>query len=68
MSGIVFLVSVLLLLVRGVLVVKLWRHRLRPDVPRTHRMTRSLGVNLSVPQFIWPRVSLAGVAVHIAVL
>ena len=66
-SGLVAAVAALLLLVRGTLVLRLWRHRLRPDLPRTHRMTRSLGVNLAMPQFGWPRISATGAAVHAAI-
>lgn len=68
LSTFVFFAALLLLAVRGVLVLRLWRHRLRPDLPRTHRMTRSLGVNLAMPKFTWARISASGVAVHIAVL
>src|SRR5262249_61731887 len=34
----------------------------------TQRMTRSLGVNLKIPQFAWPRLSLAGVALHVFIV
>ena len=61
-------VSLLLLALRGIAILLLWRHRLRPDLARTHRMTRSLGVNLTIPQFAWPRPSLAGFAVHACIL
>jgi hypothetical protein len=60
--------SFLLLVLRGILTWRLWRHRLRPDLARTQRMTRSLGVNLTIPQFAWPRPSLAGFAVHACIL
>ena len=61
-------VSLLLLALRGIAILLLWRHRLRPDLARTQRMTRSLGVNLTIPQFAWPRPSLAGFAVHAGIL
>src|SRR5262249_27154196 len=64
----IFFVSVLLLALRGIAVLLLWRHRLRPDLARTQRMTRSLGVNLTIPQFALPRPSLAGFAVHACIL
>jgi len=64
----IFFTSVLLLVLRGIAIVLLWRHRLRPDLARTQRMTRSLGVNLKVPQFAWPRPSLAGFAVQAGIL
>jgi hypothetical protein len=57
-------VSLVLLALRGIAILLLWRHRLRPDLVRTQRMTRSLGVNLTIPQFTWPRPSLAGFAAH----
>jgi hypothetical protein len=61
-------VSLVLLALRGIAILLLWRHRLRPDLVRTERMTRSLGVNLKIPQFAWPRPSLAGFAVHACIL
>jgi hypothetical protein len=48
--------------------VLLWRHRLRPELVHTQRMTRSLGVNLKIPQFAWPRLSLAGLALHVCIV
>jgi hypothetical protein len=60
--------SLVLLVLRGILIWLLWRHRLRPELARTQRMTRSLGVNLTVPQFVWPRLSLAGLAVHASIV
>ncbi len=60
--------SLLLLVLRGILILLLWRHRLRPELARTQRMTRSLGVNLTIPQFAWPRLSLAGLAVHAGIV
>jgi hypothetical protein len=60
--------SLVLLVLRGILIWLLWRHRLRPELARTQRMTRSLGVNLTVPQFVWPRLSLAGFAVHAGIV
>jgi len=56
--------SLLLLALRGIVILLLWRHRLKPELVRTQRMTRSLGVNLTMPQFAWPRLSLAGLAMH----
>jgi hypothetical protein len=64
----IFFVSVVLLALRGIAILLLWRHRLRPDLARTQRMTRSLGVNLKIPQFAWTRPSLAGFAVHAGIL
>jgi hypothetical protein len=61
-------VSLLLLVLRGILILLLWRHRLRPELARTQRMTRSLGVNLTIPQFAWPRLSLAGFALHACIV
>jgi hypothetical protein len=61
-------VSLLLLALRGILILLLWRHRLRPELARTQRMTRSLGVNLKIPQFVWPRLSLAGFALHACIV
>jgi hypothetical protein len=61
-------VSLLLLALRGIVILLLWRHRLRPELARTQRMTRSLGVNLTIPQFAWPRLSLAGFAVHACIV
>ena len=61
-------VSLLLLALRGIVILLLWRHRLRPDLARTQRMTQSLGVNLTIPQFAWPRPSLAGFAVHACIV
>ena len=61
-------VSLLLLALRGTAILLLWQHRLRPDLARTQRMTRSLGVNLTIPQFAWPHPSLAGFAVHACIL
>lgn len=61
-------VSLLLLALRGIVILLLWRHRLRPELARTQRMTRSLGVNLTIPQFAWPRLSLAGFAVHAGIV
>ncbi len=63
-----FFALVPLLLVRGILVLRLWLHRPARDLPRTHRMAGSLGANLAMPQFAWPRVSAAGVAVHVGTL
>ena len=60
--------SLPLLTLRGIAILLLWRHRLRLDLPRTQRMTRSLGVNLTIPQFAWPHPSLAGFAVHACIL
>jgi hypothetical protein len=60
--------SLPLLTLRGIAILLLWRHRLRPDLPRTQRMTRSLGVNLTIPQFAWPHPSLVGFAVHACIL
>jgi hypothetical protein len=31
-------------------------------------MTRSLGINLTIPQFAWPRLSLAGFALHTCIV
>jgi hypothetical protein len=62
------LVSIPLLTLRGIAILLLWRHRLRPDLPRTQRMTRSLGFNLTIPQFAWPHPSLVGFAVHACIL
>jgi hypothetical protein len=61
-------VSLVLLALRGIAILLLWRHRLRPELVRTQRMTRSLGVNLTIPQFVWPRLSLAGFAVHACIV
>jgi hypothetical protein len=61
-------VSLVLLVLRGIAILLLWRHRLRPDLARTQRMTRSLGFNLKIPQFAWPRPSLAGFAVHACIV
>lgn len=66
MSVSLLAISFLVLLVQSVLVVKLWRHRVHRDLPRTHRMTRSLGINLGLPRIAWPRLSAAGVAVQVA--
>jgi hypothetical protein len=63
-----FFISLVVLVLRGIAIVLLWRHRLKPDLARTERMTRSLGVNLKIPQFAWPRPSLAGFAVHACIL
>ena len=63
-----FFISLVALVMRGIAIVRLWRHRLKPDVDRTERMTRSLGVNLKIPQFAWPRPSLAGFTVHACIL
>ena len=65
---VVSFVSLLLLVLRGISILLLWRHRLGPGLARTQRMTRSLGVNLTIPQFAWPRLSLAGFAVHVCIL
>jgi hypothetical protein len=62
------LFSLLLIVLRGILIWLLWRHRLRPDLARTQRMTRSLGINLKIPQFAWPRPSLPGFTVHAGIL
>ena len=67
-AGMVACASLPLLTLRGIAILLLWRHRLRPDLPRTQRMTRSLGVNLTIPQFAWPHPSLAGFAVHACTL
>jgi hypothetical protein len=64
---IVLVPSLLLLTVRGIAVWRLWRHRLLPDLPRTHRMT-TLGINLAIPRFTWPHPSAAGIAVHACIL
>jgi hypothetical protein len=61
-------VSLVLLAVRGMAIVLLWRHRLRPELVHTQRMTRSLGVNLKIPQFAWPRLSLVGFALHVFIV
>jgi hypothetical protein len=61
-------VSLVLLALRGIAIVLLWRHRLRPELVHTQRMTRSLGVNLKIPQFAWPRLSLAGFALHVCIV
>jgi hypothetical protein len=63
-----FFISLVALVLRGIATVLLWRHRLKPDLARTERMTQSLGVNLKIPQFAWPRPSLAGFAVHASIL
>jgi hypothetical protein len=63
-----FFISLVALVPRGIAIWLLWRHRLKPDLARTERMTRSLGVNLKIPQFAWPRPSLAGFAVHACIL
>jgi len=63
-----FFISLVALALRGIAIVLLWRHRLKPDLARTERMTRSLGVNLKIPQFAWPRPSLAGFTVHACLL
>jgi len=63
-----FFISLVVLVLRGIAIVLLWRHRLKPNLARTERMTRSLGVNLKIPQFAWPRPSLAGFAVHACIL
>jgi hypothetical protein len=63
-----FSISLVALVLRGIAIVLLWRHRLKPDLARTERMTQSLGVNLKIPQFAWPRPSLAGFAVHACTL
>jgi hypothetical protein len=65
---VVSFVSLLLLALRGIAILLLWRHRLGPGLARTQRMTRSLGVNLTIPQFAWPRLSLAGLAVQACIL
>src|SRR5262249_22986471 len=41
---------------------------LRPDLPRTWHMTRSLGFNLALPRIAWRHLSPAGIAVHMAIL
>src|SRR5262245_23290889 len=61
-------VSLVLLALRGIAIVLLWQHRLSPELVHTHRMTRSLGVNLKIPQFAWPRFSLAGFALHACIV
>ena len=61
-------VSLVLLALRGIAIVLLWRHRLRPELAPTQRMTRSLGSNLKIPQFAWPRLSLAGFALHACIV
>src|SRR5215467_13562950 len=65
---IIFFVSLVLLALRGIAIVLLWRHRLRPELAHTQRMTRSLGSNLKIPQFAWPRISLAGFALHVCIV
>ncbi len=64
----ILVISLLLLIVQGVLALRLWRHRLRRDLPPTHQMTRSFGVNLAIPQFRIAIMSPAGVTVHLGVL
>jgi hypothetical protein len=53
LTTLVFIATAILLVVRGVTIILIWRHRLRPDLPRTTRMTRSLGVNLALPRIAW---------------
>ena len=60
--------SLLVFALRGILILLLWRHRLSPELARTQRMTRSLGVNLTIPRFAWSRLSLAGLAVHAGIV
>src|SRR5262245_54829951 len=63
-----FFISLVALGLRAIAIVLLWRHRLKPGLARTERMTRSLGVNLKIPQLAWPRPSLAGFTAHACIL
>ena len=65
---IVLALSLLLLTAQGVLAWRLWRHRLRPDLPPTRQITQSYGINLAFPQFRIPIMSPAGVTIHLGVL
>src|SRR5207302_1803682 len=67
-ATLVFFATAILLVVRGITITLIWQHRLRPDLPRTTRMTRSLGVNLALPRIAWRHLSPAGIAVHMAIL
>ena len=66
MCVLVLLPALVLLTVQGVLAWRLWRHRLRPDLAPTHRMTRSFGHSLAIRRFRMP--SPAGVAIHLGLL
>jgi len=66
MCVIVLLLALVFLTVQGRLAWRLWRHRLRPDLAPTHRMTRSFGHNLAIQRFRMP--SPAGVAIHLGLL
>jgi hypothetical protein len=68
LATLVFIATAILLVVRGITITLIWQHRLRPDLPRTWRMTRSLGVNLVLPRIVWRDLSPAGVAVYISIL
>jgi hypothetical protein len=63
MCVLVLLPALVLLTVQGVLAWRLWRHRLRPELAPTHRMTRSFSRNLAIQRFRMP--SPAGVAIHL---
>ena len=66
MCVVVLLLALVFLTVQGGLAWRLWRHRLRPDLAPTHRMTRSFGHNLAIQRFRMP--SPAGVAIHLGLL
>jgi hypothetical protein len=66
MCVLVLLLSLVSLTVQGGLAWRLWRHRLRPDLAPTHRMTRSFGHNLAIRRFRMP--SPAGIAIHLGLL
>jgi hypothetical protein len=68
LATLVFFATAILLVVRGITIILIWRHRMRPDLQRTTRMTRSLGVNLALPRIAWRHLSPAGIAVHMTIL
>jgi len=68
MCVIIFLPTLVLLTVQGVLAWRVWRHRLRNELAPTHLMTGSVGRNLAIGQFRLPIMSPAGIAIHLAIL
>src|SRR4051794_1892866 len=65
---VVVALSLLLLMAQGVLAFRLWRHRLRRDLPPTRQITQSYGINLAFPQFRTLTMSPWGIIIHLGVL